>query len=110
MLTSLKSNSLEAESMKFAATQDIYLAAGLLKGKTWGGNLTPFYQKLQTMACPNAFQKIQMLIHGNIEEIILICDKGKRNPDKKAIKWDPNKVNKKKFWKQNVYESKTMTQ
>ena len=95
--------------MKFAATQDINLAAGLLMGKTWGGNLTPFYRKLQTMSCPKAYQKIQMLTHGNIEGIILICDKGKRNPDKKAIKWDPNKVNKKKFWKQNVYESKTIT-
>ena len=71
--------------MKFAATQDIFLAAGLLRGKTWGGNLTPFYQKLQNIACPHAYAKIQMLIHGNYEGVILICDKGKRNPEKKAI-------------------------
>ena len=110
MMASLQSNALEAESMKFAATQDIYFAAGVLQGKTWGGNLRPFFTKLQTQACPLAFKKIQMLVMGKFEEVTLIADKGKKNPQLKPIYWNPALINKKKFWRQNVYESKTMTQ
>lgn len=96
---SLASGAMEAESMKFAATQDIYFAAGVLQGKTWGGNLKPFYTKLQTQACPLAFKKIQMLVMGKFEEVTLIADKGKKNPDLKAIYWNPKLINKKKFWR-----------
>ena len=110
LLASLASNQLEAASVKFAATQDTFLAAGVLQGKTWGGNLTPFYSKLQQQACPHAFAKIQMLVNGHFRGVTLIADKGKRNPDLKPVHWDPKAVNKKKFWRQNVYESKTMTQ
>lgn len=95
----------------FAMTDDLYVAAGALKGTFVGSNISSFVKKLQTKNCTHAIEKIEMLFNGSyvakkynhelnstdVCTIILYADSDRANVEK----WKPSKQNCFRLWKQN---------
>jgi hypothetical protein len=85
---------LERRCMIFATTYDLYVAAGALFGAYIGVNITRFSNKLQTMRCPLAIDKIEMLLTGEFEGLRLFKDKDNNS-------WQPSNKNTFRLWKMN---------
>lgn len=96
--------SASASAPQFAATKDLYEAAGLLHGILRGTmNFHEMHKALRTPHCPEVIQKIKMLSTGQFMGIKLIMDEMK-NPKELSngfVTWKATKKHAYKIWKEN---------
>ena len=98
----------------FAMTNNLYEAAGALKGAFIGANINKFFKKLQTKKCVRVLEKMEMLIEGtyavtkynsdlNSDNVVTINLYGDQMTTVPCVKWKPSKQNCFRLWKQNQH-------